>query len=310
MKIPSLGRREQQLPSERGPSEVEIGSIRQSGSRKPSCAGRKGQQRKREREGWKFRVKVWIPLLGGFLGNWVPHFPLSPIVSVTVSPGRGSSGRGSHPETRCRGRAVGEGPGGIQKVLSPMQSDERTSEGRSQLRLHGEASEIGHLSRRAPVGTVDLRVQPMRTPPKLGTGPRPPSHPELSRAPCEHLRTPPTSENMYKFFSVPRRPTLGRREMGNRAEILEHELQQPRSTCCPHPTPTPVKGSISPPGQPLRKLRPGEAPTAGPGQDTGSTATSWAPSCCRLPASSSPRALCGHLLPCHLGTFDKWPLPL
>ena len=58
MKIPSPGRREQQLPSERGPSAVEIGSIRQSGSKKPSCAGRKGQQRKRERERWEFRDKV------------------------------------------------------------------------------------------------------------------------------------------------------------------------------------------------------------------------------------------------------------
>ena len=70
----------------------------------------------------------------------------SPMVSVAVSPGRGGSGRGSHPESRCRGRAVGEGPGRIQKVLSPMQSDERTSEGRSQLRLHREASERDDVS--------------------------------------------------------------------------------------------------------------------------------------------------------------------
>lgn len=33
----------------------------------------------------------------------------SPMVSVPVSPGRGGSGRGSHPESRCRGRAVGRG---------------------------------------------------------------------------------------------------------------------------------------------------------------------------------------------------------
>ena len=58
MKILPQGRREQQLPLKGGSSEVEIGSIRQSGSRKPSCAGRKGQQRKRERERWEFRDKV------------------------------------------------------------------------------------------------------------------------------------------------------------------------------------------------------------------------------------------------------------
>ena len=144
----------------------------------------------------------------------------SPTVSVAGSPGRGGSGRGSQPEPRCRGRAMGEGPGGIQKVPDPMQSDERTSEGRNQLKSHREASVIGHMSRGAPMGTVDLTMQRTWTPPKLGTGPRPPSHPELSRVPCEHLRTPPTSENMCEFFSVPGQPTLGRREMGNRAEIL------------------------------------------------------------------------------------------
>ena len=79
LKILPQGKREKQLPSEGRPSEVEKGSIRQSGSRKCSCAGRKGQQRKREREGWKFRVKLRIPLLGGVLGNWVPHFPPSPL---------------------------------------------------------------------------------------------------------------------------------------------------------------------------------------------------------------------------------------
>ena len=35
--------------------------------------------RGREREGWKFRVKGLIPLLGRFLGTWVPHFPPSPL---------------------------------------------------------------------------------------------------------------------------------------------------------------------------------------------------------------------------------------
>ena len=120
MKIPSLGRREQQLPSERGPSEVEIGSIRQSGSRKPSCAGRKGQQRKRERERWEFRDKVPdspTDRVSGELGASLPsespggtQGSQSPWPhSQCVSPGRGGSGRGSHPESRCRGRAVGRG---------------------------------------------------------------------------------------------------------------------------------------------------------------------------------------------------------
>lgn len=51
-----------------------------------------------------------------------------------------------------------------------------------------------------------------------------------------------------------------------------------------------MKGSVSPPAQPLRKLSLGETPTAGLGQDTVSSESSWDPGC-RLPASSSPRAL-------------------
>ena len=38
------------------------------------------------------------------------------------------------------------------------QSNERNSEGRSQLGLDRAASERGHMSRGAPVGTTDLRV--------------------------------------------------------------------------------------------------------------------------------------------------------
>ena len=54
--------------------------------------------------------------------------------------------------------------------------------------------------------------------------------------------------------------------------------------------PLPIKGSVSPPAQPARKLSPGEAPTAGLGQDSVSSESSWDPGC-RLPASSSPRGL-------------------
>ena len=115
LKISPQGRREQQLPLKGGSSEVEIGSIRQSGSRKPSCAGRKGQQREREREGWKFRVEVLDSPAGRVSGELVPHFPPSPwghaglsesMVSVAVSPGRGGSGRGSHLEWTCEGRVI------------------------------------------------------------------------------------------------------------------------------------------------------------------------------------------------------------
>ena len=115
-----------------------------------------GQQREREREGWKFRVKVLDSPAGRVSGELGASLPSEspggtqgsqgPTVSVAGSPGRGGSGRGSQPEPRCRGRAVGEGPGRIQKVPDPMQSDERTSKGRSQLRLDREASERDHMS--------------------------------------------------------------------------------------------------------------------------------------------------------------------
>ena len=49
-----------------------------------------------------------------------------------------------------------------------MQSNERNSEGRSQLGLDREASERGHMSRGAPVGMADLRVHRSQasTPPR------------------------------------------------------------------------------------------------------------------------------------------------
>ena len=73
-----------------------------------------------------------------------------------------------------------------------MQSDERTSRDGSQLELDREASERDHVSRGASVDSVDLRVQPMWTPPIWGTGLRSPGHPELSRVQPglrEHLST-------------------------------------------------------------------------------------------------------------------------
>ena len=57
----------------------------------------------------------------------------------------------------------------------------RTSRDGSQLELDREASERDHVSRGASVDSVDLRVQPMWTPPIWGTGLRSPGHPELSR---------------------------------------------------------------------------------------------------------------------------------
>ena len=54
----SPGKARTAAPIERGTLKGKDGSIRQSGSRKCSCAGRKGQQRKRERERWEFRDKV------------------------------------------------------------------------------------------------------------------------------------------------------------------------------------------------------------------------------------------------------------
>ena len=59
----------------------------------------------------------------------------------------------------------------------------------------------------------------------------------------------------------------------------------PDAPCTPSP-----RELVSPPAQPLRKLSPGEAPTAEPGQEAVSSESSWDPGC-RLPASSSPRAL-------------------
>ena len=51
------GKERTAAPIRRGPSEVETGSIGQSGSSKPSCAGRKGWHREGER-GVEFIVKV------------------------------------------------------------------------------------------------------------------------------------------------------------------------------------------------------------------------------------------------------------
>ena len=79
LKIPPEGRREQQLPLEGGPSEVETGSIRQSGVESPAVlGGRVGTGRGRERGG-SSETRFLIPLLGQFLGNRVSHFPLSPL---------------------------------------------------------------------------------------------------------------------------------------------------------------------------------------------------------------------------------------
>ena len=55
----------------------------------------------------------------------------------------------------------------------------------------------------------------------------------------------------------------------------------PDASCTPSP-----RRAFSPPAQPLRKLSPGEAPTAEPGQEAVSSESSWDPGC-RLPASSS-----------------------
>ena len=108
LKIPPQGRREQQLPSKGGSSEVEIGSTRQSGSRKPSCAGRKGQQRGEGERGMEVQSQgAGFPGWEGFWGTGcltslqVPgctQGSQSPRVSVAVSPGRGGSGRGSYLE--------------------------------------------------------------------------------------------------------------------------------------------------------------------------------------------------------------------
>ena len=119
LKIPPLGRREQQVPSEEGPSKVETGLSGRAGvENAPVLGGRVSRGRGRERDG-SSETRSPIPPLTEFLGNWVPHFPPSPLGArralrvhghtVSVSPGRGGSGRGSHPESRCRGRAVGRG---------------------------------------------------------------------------------------------------------------------------------------------------------------------------------------------------------
>ena len=130
LKILPEGRREQQLPLEGGPSEVETGSIRQSGVESPAVlGGRVGTGR--GREGWEFSDKVPDSPAGTVSGQPSVSLPSespggtadsqSPIVRMTVSPGRGGS--------------------------------------------HLEAPERGHVSRGASVYTVDLRVQPTWTPP-------------------------------------------------------------------------------------------------------------------------------------------------
>ena len=148
------GKERTAAPIEEGPLEVETCLLDRVEQKALLCW--EGQQREREREGWEFRVKVPDSPAGRVSGELGASLPSEspggtqgsqgPMVSVAGSPGRGDSGRGSQPEPRCRGRAVGEGPGGIQKVPDPMQSDERTSEGRSQLRLDREASERDHVS--------------------------------------------------------------------------------------------------------------------------------------------------------------------
>ena len=81
LKIPPEGRREEQLPSEGGPSEVETGSIRQSGVESPPVLGGSvGTGRGREMDG-SSESSSRIPLLPGFQ-NRMHHFPQSPLQAL------------------------------------------------------------------------------------------------------------------------------------------------------------------------------------------------------------------------------------
>ena len=79
LKIPPLGRCEQQVPSEEGPSKVETGLSDRAGvENAPVLGGRVSRGRGRERDG-SSETRSPIPPLTEFLGNWVPHFPPSPL---------------------------------------------------------------------------------------------------------------------------------------------------------------------------------------------------------------------------------------
>lgn len=87
-----------------------------------------------------------------------------------------------------------------------MQSDERTSEGRSQLEIAQRGIRERPCVLRGSWDPVGLRVQSKGTLPTRGTGPRPLYHLALRRVPpgiCEHLRTPTASENMCQFPDRP-----------------------------------------------------------------------------------------------------------
>ena len=116
------GKERTAAPNGRGPLEVETGSIGQSGSRKPSCDGRKGQQREWEREGCEFRDKVPNSPADSVSGEWVPHFPPSPLgacralrVPYSVWPCHLAGGQWQRKSSRIQMqiRAVGVGPGRI-----------------------------------------------------------------------------------------------------------------------------------------------------------------------------------------------------
>ena len=111
LKIPPQGRREQQLPSEEGPSEVETGLLDRVGVESPPVmGGRVSRGSGRERD-VSSETRSPIPLPTAFLGNGCLTSLRVPWVHAGLSEShtqcgrvtwQGGSGRGSHPESRCR----------------------------------------------------------------------------------------------------------------------------------------------------------------------------------------------------------------
>lgn len=85
------GKERTTAPTRKGTSEVETGSIRQSGSRKPLPAGRKGQQRERER-GMEVQSQGADSPAGKALGLGASSPPRVPWVHAELSESHGQCG--------------------------------------------------------------------------------------------------------------------------------------------------------------------------------------------------------------------------